>query len=253
VTAPNVTAQPELCISVRRSQGSITRGRKATYIVRLSTENTSASDVSVTLTAQPSGQKPTFTGGCTKGDGTALCTITTVSATQPAVLRAQVAVASSATAVKLTATATIVTAQKWQPPTVTATTAVTAASSPQPEPSLAGIPPLLPLPLGPIPDLYGAGSTLISAGNVTGLFPTITPSPAPSPTASPQPQAPARRRASPAREPRALSPGPKNIPAEAAGLIALVLAILLAITRLFRHSRSAQESNPADEDSSGTS
>jgi hypothetical protein len=219
--------------------------------VRLSTENTSASDVSVTLTAQPSNQKPTFTSGCTKGDGTASCTIKSVSAQQPEVLHAQMAVASSATSVKLTAVATIVTVQKWQPPTVTATTAVTAV--PSPEPSLAGIPALVPLPLGPIPDLYGAGSTVISAGNVTGLFPTITPSPAPSPTASPHPQAPTRRSAGPTQEPQALSPGAENIPAQAAGLIALVLAILLAITRLSRHSRSARKSHPADEDSAGTS
>ena len=96
----DATAEPELCVSVHRSQASITRGHTATYTVRVSTRNTSASDVSVALTAQPTSQKATFTKGCTKGDGTAACMVSSVSVKQPAVLHAQIAVASAATDVK---------------------------------------------------------------------------------------------------------------------------------------------------------
>ena len=63
-------------MSVQRSQSSIKRGQTATYVVQISTKNGSASDVSVALTAQPSSQKPTFSSGCAKDDGTACAAVT---------------------------------------------------------------------------------------------------------------------------------------------------------------------------------
>ena len=226
------TAQPELCVSVQRSQASITRGHAATYIVRVSTRNTSASDVSVTLTTHPTSQKATFTKGCTKGDGTAACTVSTVSAKRPVILHAQVAVASSATSiksVKLTATATIVTTQKWKAPTGAATTAITSARSHMPK--LQFPLPLPELPLGPIPDLNGVGSTLIEAGNATQLFPVITPSPVPTATPAAHPR-PTKQRTRPVPDSRALSPSSPLLPARVVGLILLALAIVLTTTRL---------------------
>ncbi len=71
----------------------------------------------VGLTAQPTSQKATFTEGCTEGDGTSACTVSSVSVKHPVVLHAQIAVASSAASVKpvrLTATASIATAQNWK-------------------------------------------------------------------------------------------------------------------------------------------
>ena len=208
--------------------------------MRVSTQNTSASDVSVALTAHPTSQKATFTKGCTMGDGTAACTVSSVSVKQPVVLDAQIEVASSATSVKsvkLTATAGIVSTQKWKPPTVAETTAVHPASSPKRSP--AGTPPLLALPLGPIPDLNGVASTLIKAGNATGLFPVITPSPAPSPTTTARPSPTADRRSTgPVSDSRTLSPTTPTIPAQVAGLIALAVAIMLMIMRLSVRRRS---------------
>ena len=68
--------------------------------MQVSTENNgSAANVSVALAAQPSSQKPTFTSGCAKGDGTASCTVSSVSDKQPANLHAQIPVASGATSV----------------------------------------------------------------------------------------------------------------------------------------------------------
>lgn len=230
----DATAPPELCVSVQRSQASITRGHTATYIVRVSTRNTSAPDVSVALTAQPMSQKATFTKGCTKGDGTAQCTVSSVSAKRPVVLQAQIAVASSATrvkSVKLTATASIATVQNWKAPTVAETTAVTSTSARSRKPPLLSPLPLPALPLGPIPDLNGVGSTLIQAGNATQLFPIITPSPVPSGTRAAHPR-PTKPRTRPASDSRALSPGSPLLPARVAGLILLALAIVLAMTRL---------------------
>src|SRR6185437_1971745 len=92
--------QPELCVSVQRSQASISRGQQAAYVVRVSTENNgSAADVTVALTAQPSGQKPRFTSGCATGAGTASCAVSAVSDKQPASLKAQIPVAASAKSV----------------------------------------------------------------------------------------------------------------------------------------------------------
>ena len=110
--------------------------------MQVSTENNgSASNVSVALVAQPSSQKPTFTSGCAKGNGTAACTVSSVSDKQPANLHAQIPVASGATSVAsvtLTATASIVTSVKWKPPSAAETVAVTAAASASPAKSSAG-------------------------------------------------------------------------------------------------------------------
>src|SRR5271157_3863708 len=127
------SSQPELCVSVQRSQSSIKPGQQAAYTVQVSTENNgSASNVSVALASQPSSQKPTFTSGCAKGNGTAACTVGSVSDKQPANLDAQIPVASGATSVAsvtLTATASIVTSVKWTPPSAAESVVVTAAAS----------------------------------------------------------------------------------------------------------------------------
>jgi hypothetical protein len=225
-------------VSVQRSQSSIKRGQTAGYVIQVTTENNgSASDVTVALTAQPSSQKPTFSSGCAKGDGTASCGISSVTAKQPATLHAQIPVAAGATSVtsvKLTATATVVTTAKWTPPAAAETTAVTAASKNSKEGSAQAAPAashLVVLPLGPIPALNRESSQLIGAGNASGLFPAI----APSPTASPTPTAatqPGRRNTAPASEAEPVSLDTPVFTAQVAGLIALGLAIMLTVTRL---------------------
>jgi len=217
-------------------------------VVRVSTENNgSATDVTVALTAQPSGQKPTFVSGCAKGAGTASCTVSSVSDKQPVSLKAQIPVAASATsvtAVKLTATASIVTAEKWTPPSAAETVAVTAASaspaspaSPAKSPassSPAGVVPVGALPLGPIPDLNGASSQLIGAGNAAGLFPAINPSATPSP--SPGTPAPDGQRR-PAPDSSAIAFVEPGLTGQVAGLIALAVAVMLTVTRLSLRKR----------------
>ncbi len=248
-------------MSVKRSQASIKRGQKAAYVVTVSAENGSASDVSVTLTTQSASQKPAFTSGCAKGNATAACALAAVSDQQPVDLQAQIPVASSATSVSsvtLTATASVVTTVKWTAPSAAATVAVTsasAASSASPSPAESSASPLPEaLPLGPIPDLngvsssrIGASSSLVGAGNVSGLFPAISPSPTPSPSpSSPSPgvRGPADKQkpAAPVADSATLAP---VFTSQVAGLIALGVAILLTVTRLVlrRRFRSGKPSS----------
>jgi hypothetical protein len=247
---------PELCVSVQRSQSSIKRGQKATYVVQISTQNGSASDVSVALTAQPSSQKPTFSSGCGSGNGTAVCGVKSVTTAQPTSLKAQIAVASTATSVtsvKLTATASVVTTATWTPPAAAMTTAVTAAAPAKSAKAKAkakakaspATPNLAVLPLGPIPALNGEASLLIGAGNAAGLFPTISPSPraSPGPTATATATAtaqPTKRKAAPFSEASPVSLGTPVFTAQVAGLIALGLAIMLTVTRLSLRRRSGK-------------
>jgi hypothetical protein len=249
-------------VSVQRSQPSIKHGQTATYVVQVTTKNGSASDVSVALTAQPSSQKPTFSSGCASGNGTAICGVNSVTTAQPASLKAQIAVASTAasvTSVKLTATASVVTTATWTPPAAAMTTAVTAAAPAKSAKAKAkanakakakaktsqATPNLAVLPLGPIPALNGQASLLIGAGNAASLFPAISPSPGASPgptatataTATPQP---AKPKATPVSEASPVSLGTPLFTAQVAGLIALGLAIMLVVTRLSLRKRSGK-------------
>jgi len=227
-------------VSVQRSKASISRGQQAAYAVQVSTKNNgSASLVTVALTASPSSQQATFTGGCAKGEGTATCTVSSVSDQQPASLKAQIPVAASAikvTSVKLTATALITTTEKWTPPSAAETVAVTAASA---SPTKSGTPsagvlPESTLPLGPIPNLNGVSSQLIGAGNASGLFPAISPSATPSP--SPGSPAPSSQRR-PVAAPSAIAFVQPGLTGQVAGLIALAVAVLLTVTRLSLRKR----------------
>jgi hypothetical protein len=227
-------------VGVQRSQSSIKRGQSAAYVVQVSTVGGSASKVSVSLTAQPSSQKPEFTSGCAKGDGTASCTLSSVTVKAPATLHAQIAVASNASSVssvKLTATASVVTTAKWTPPAADETVSVTSASptASSKAASSAGASPenvnLPPVPLGPIPDLNGESSKLIGPGSAAGLFPFITPSATQQPTAGSHPQA-GEQNIDPISNSAALPAGTPVLTAQVAGLIALGLAIILTVTRL---------------------
>ena len=219
--------------------------------MQVSTENNgSASNVSVALVAQPSSQKPTFTSGCAKGNGAASCTVSSVSGKQPASLQAQIPVASGATSitsVKLTATASIVTSAKWTPPSATETVAVTAAaasaSASPTKSSAGGSASETTLPLGPVPNLVngvpnlnGVSSSLIGAGNASGLFPAIVPSATPNSSPGIQPQG-SKQNADPVSDSSALGFAKPGLTGQVAGLIALALAIMLTVTRLSLRKR----------------
>jgi hypothetical protein len=219
---------------VQRSQASVERGQNAAYTVQVSTENASATGVSVALTAQPSSQKPTFTSGCDKGDGTAACTVGSVSDKSPVSLHAQIRVGSDAISVRLTATASIVTQAVWTPPSAAVTVAVTVASASAAGSSAGSSPPAVPgttLPIGPIPDLNNVSSSLIDASNAAGLFPSISPSATPSPTPGTHAQS-GQQSTKPVAVSSTLGFGQPGLSGQVAGLIALAVAILLTVTRL---------------------
>jgi hypothetical protein len=221
-------------VSVQRLQSSIKRGQSATYDVNVSTMNGSASGVTVTLTSQPTSQKPEFTSGCSK-NGTASCTLASVTDKQATDLKAQIAVASNASSVssvKLTATASVTTTAKWTAPAADETTTVTAAAAS----ASAGAKPDIVMPLGPVPnlnvpDLNAEASLLIGAGNAAGLFPDITPSATPSASAAGASPS-ASRDTGPVAEASPVALGSPVATAQVAGLIALGLAIMLTVTRL---------------------
>ncbi|MGH3190425.1 MAG: hypothetical protein ACRDOL_24820 [Streptosporangiaceae bacterium] len=235
-------------MSVQRPAASVKRGKTASYVIQVSTENGSASDVTVTVTSQPASQEPTFTSGCSKGDGTASCTVTAVSDKQAAVLHAQIPVASSATSVKsvkLTATASVVTTTKWTPPVAAETVAVTTTASTSagktPTAGAGSGTPLDILPLGPIPGLNGIANAIVGAGNASGLFPKIAPSPAasPSPSASAAAHPKARKQtAAPAANASAFALGTPVLTAQVIGLLALAFGIMLTVTRLSVRKRA---------------
>ncbi len=220
-------------MSVQRLQSSIKRGQSATYDVNVSTINDSASGVTVALTSQPTSQKPEFTSGCSK-NGTASCTLASVTDKQATDLKAQIAVASTASSVssvKLTATASVTTTAKWTAPAADETTTVTAAAA-----AAAGAKPDIVMPLGPVPnlnvpDLNAEASLLIGAGNAAGLFPDITPSATPSASAAGASPS-ASRDAGPVTEASPVALGSPVATAQVAGLIALGRAIMFTVTRL---------------------
>ncbi len=229
-------------MSVQRSQSSVKRGQQAAYVVRVSTGNNgSASGVTVALTAQPSGQKPAFTSGCAKGNGTASCAVGSVSDKQPVTLHAQIPVAAGATSVtsvELTATASIVTTGKWTPPSAAETVAVTSAAAPSRSPaaSSAGVSAGTTPPLGPLPNLNGVSSSLIGAGDASGLFPAINPSGTPSPSPGINPPG-GKRNVRPVSDSSALSFVQPGLTGQVAGLIALAVAVMLTVTRLSLRKR----------------
>jgi hypothetical protein len=214
-------------------------------VVQVSTKNGLASQVTVALSVTPSSLKPEFSKNCAKGDGTASCSVSSVTAKQPASLDASIAVASDATSVssvKLTATASVTTTVKWTPPAAAETIAVTSASasasatdSPVEDP--VGVAGLSPLPLGSIANLNNVASQLIGAGNAAPLFPAITAARGSSASPSDQPQ-PSNLNTDPVSGASPVSADTPVSTVQVAGLIALGLAIMLIVTRLAVRKRS---------------
>lgn len=216
-------------------------------MVQVSTKNTTASQVTVALTAAPSSLKPEFSKGCAKTTATASCSISSVTANQSASLDASIALAADATSVssvKLTATASVKTTVKWTPPAAAETIAVTSASasgsasateSPAEDP--VGVASLSPLPLGSIANLNNVASQLIGAGNAAPLFPAITAATGSSASPSDQLQ-PGNANTDPVSGASPVSSDTPVSSVQVAGLIALGLAIMLIATRLAVRRRS---------------
>lgn len=234
------TTTPSLCVSVTRSEASIARGQTAYYVVDVWADSGSVGDVTVKLSASPTSQTPTYYLGCGSDDGTAACDLGTVSSgSTTRQVEAEIAVASGATSVSsIMLTAKAAGTDVKTDPAAAAQVSVTAASSSQSSSSddtssALGDTGTLPLGGTSYPSLNGDGSSYLSnGGSASGLFPTINPSSQPSPGSGSSGQAPARQVAEPEADTTTLPLGTPMVAAQAAGLIALLLACVLAVTRL---------------------
>jgi hypothetical protein len=218
--------------------------------------------VTLSLTTAPSSLAPKFTFNCTP-EGKASCDLGTVDSTSARTqLKAQVAVAANATSVrsvKLTvtgsapglttkkptdaATITVKAASATASPSAGSTSAVPGTSTAG-TPSAAGQVPATnvtsPLPVTSLPYLNSAAATTLSpstlspGGNASGLFPTLNPSGG----AAANQKAGVTRTRSVADE-ASLRTNASVVGAQLAGLIALALAFILAVTRLSIRRRPA--------------
>lgn len=252
-TSSSPAPVPELCVSVTQPPSSIQRGQAGTFTVQVSSENWTVSDnVTVQLQTQPASITPAFTtqdaAVCKPAAATSPveCTMP-VPTTQAQTLQIQVPVAATATsvtqvalkAVALPETAKLAgslsAAEIAQVTAAPATKKQTSPAATSSSPAKRNSDPLGPVgngsfAVGQLPELNGAGSSVIGVGNASNLFPRISPSAAPSPV----PGANGGKKAN-ADPPAKLSLLPLGMPvmtAQIIGLIALAVAFLLALTRL---------------------
>jgi hypothetical protein len=247
-----------LCVEVERSQSSVERGQTAKWIVSVWAENGTVSGATVRLSADPAKLSPTFGFGCAH-NGTASCSLGSVdsgSATRQLQTTISIpASASSVTSARLTAT--VEATDLLKDPTASVSVQVTAAAShskttpsatPTPTSSATApatvLPtdPTSPLAVGSLPDLSTTGSKLSPGGNASGLFPALDPS---SSQASP---GSAGQQKTDARQVADVSAPPLGAPvadAQLAGLGALAVGFVLAVTRLSVRKRPAGPKPPA--------
>jgi len=227
-------------------------------------------DATIRLQALPaSGGAPGFSVGCGSGDGTSACDLGPVDATSaPRQLQAQLTVPVTATTVKsLSLTVTGSAAHLTKDPQASATMSITAppasttappnpatqAPAPQapatqaaaapvaaaPNPaaqdpgaqSLANEPAPVtvtsPLPVGSLPGIPAVSPTVSPSGNAASLFPKLNPAPSKGLAQSSK-----KAHTRPVADTSALPEGDAVINAQLAGLAALALAFVLAVTRL---------------------
>jgi hypothetical protein len=232
---------------VQRTQDKVARGQAATWQVGVWAQNGNAANVTIKLAAAPAGQKGLFSVGCGSQDGTAACGLGTVfSSSSERQVLAKIAVpatATTVTSVKLAASLTA--ANLVKSPTASVDIAVVAPGTPGTTGATnttgglgsaagalgsAGLGTTTSqLPVGSLPTIAGPGGTsLAPGGNAAGLFPTVNPSAVPSPAPNSASGVVARQ----VGNTDAMPIGTPVIDAQLAGLGALGVAFLLAVTRL---------------------
>jgi hypothetical protein len=208
-TAAAATTTPvSLCVGILPLQQTSVRGQASQWEVGAWTEGGNVPNASIQLKSTTGAGIPTFTFGCGVGDGTSACNLGAVDASSAQRLfQAQVTVPATATTV--TAVSLTVTGSAANLPTVPAASASLTVQATASAASLS------PMPLSSI----ASTSTLSPGGSAASLFPTVAPG--------------SSERATPVANVSALSNssiGPEA--AEGAGLAALGLAVVLAITRV---------------------
>ncbi len=241
--APAATTIPtSLCVGVVPLQQSSDRGQAATWEVGAWTEGGNVPDAKLQLAATAGTGVPTFTFGCAKGNGTSACDLGAVDAgSAQRLFQAQVSVPLTATGLSAVSLAVTGSAANISlDPTASASVVVLAAGSP----AGASLPPSTINPSG----FAFPSPTASAGGNAADLFPTVAPG--------------SSVKDSPVANVSALKGGTPigSEVAEGAGLAALGVAMLLAITRVSlrrptpRHAANsaAAAAPPPDKTASGT-
>ena len=212
------TTPVSLCVGVLPLQQSTERGEAAQWAVGAWAVGGNVADARIQLQSSAGAGTPTFTFGCGSSDGTSACDLGAVDASSAQrQFQAEVTVpltATNVTAVSLTVAGSA--ANLATDPAAAASVVVLAPASP----IGANLSPLSTVaPLG----VAAPTPTLSSGGNAGNLFPTVSPG------------SPEAEGASPVANVSALSrggtPAGSEI-AEVAGLAALAVAMVLALTRV---------------------
>jgi hypothetical protein len=200
-------------------------------------------DAIVRLQATPASAAAKFSFGCGSNDGTASCDLGAMDAkSAQRQLQAESTVpvtASAVTSVQLTVIGSAASLPK--DPMASATVPISGSVTP--------ITTTSPLPIGSLPGVGVPGvgvpeagvtttsPTLSPGGNAAGLFPTLKPSSSPSASKD--------AKARPVADTSALPGGAPVVGASLVGLAALVLAFVLAVTRLSIRRRPAAAASAA--------
>jgi hypothetical protein len=203
-------------------------------VVSAWTKGGNVPDAIVRLQATPASVTPQFSFGCGSSNGTASCDLGAMDAkSAERQLQAESmvpATESSVKSVRLSVIGSAASLPKDPKAFATLTIKGTASVTP-PTPSTS------PLPVGSLPGVPAAnpttGATLSPGGNASGLFPTLKPSPSSSGSASSSSSSKAALNAK-ARQAADTSALPESAPvigAQLAGLAALLVAFVLAVTR----------------------
>jgi hypothetical protein len=201
-------------------------------VVSAWTKGGNVPDAIVRLQATPASVTPQFSFGCGSSNGTASCDLGAMDAkSAERQLQAESmvpATESSVKSVRLSVIGSAASLPKDPKAFATLTIKGTASVTP-PTPSTS------PLPVGSLPGVPAAnpttGATLSPGGNASGLFPTLKPSPSSSGSASSSSKAALNAKARQAADTSALPESAPVIGAQLAGLAALLVAFVLAVTR----------------------
>jgi hypothetical protein len=236
----------------------VQRGQAATWLVSTWAQNGNVPDAVIKLAASPAGQSPVFSFGCGSQDGTTSCDLGGVfsgsAARQVQASLTVPAAATSVTSVKLTTSLTA--ANLVKTPAVAVSVSVTAAPSPSatsstssPASSSPGTSTASPssatspLPVGSLPTIGGGTSTTLSpGGNAANLFPTVNPAAVPTPLPNTGGNTEVAKGVA---NNQAMPIGTPVIDAQLAGLGALGVAFMLAVTRLSVRRRPSQAAKEA--------
>jgi hypothetical protein len=220
------TAQVSLCVEVLPLQQSIELGQAAQWAVSAWTTGGNVPDATITLQAAPAGGgTPDFSFGCGSGDGTSSCNLGAVDAgSAQRQFQAQFTVpltAATVSSVSLTATGSA--ANLHTDPVASASVTVLAPLAPI---GASGSLPALP-PIG----VSAPTSALSPGGNASSLFPALSPS-APATDGATTGGAALGGARQVANTSSAYTGAASSTGAEVAGLAALALAFILAVTRV---------------------